>query len=64
MTPTERCPVTALHDRDAQLLLELADAPGQRRLADVARLSCPGEVLLPSQGDQVLELSNIHTQPA
>ena len=57
-------PLAALHDGDAKLLLELADASRQRRLADVARLSCPGEVLFPGQGDQVLQLSDIHAQPS
>ena len=56
--------LTTLHNRNAQLLLELADAPRQRRLADVARLSRPGEVLLPGQGDEILELSDIHAQPS
>jgi hypothetical protein len=32
--------------------------------ASIARLSCPVEVLLSGESDQILELSDIHTNPA
>jgi hypothetical protein len=50
----------ALDDRHAELLLELPDAARQRGLRHVAGLGRAGEVLLAGEGDEVLELTDIH----
>jgi hypothetical protein len=63
--PIGREPVetlTALDDRNAQFLFELPDAAGQRWLTDVTRLSCTGKVLFSREGDQILQLSDVHAQ--
>jgi len=52
--------VTALDDGNAELLFELADAAGERRLRDVAGLCRAGEVLFARKRDKILELPNIH----
>jgi len=50
----------AFDNRDAELLFELADASGQGRLRDVARLRRPGEVLFARKRDKILKLADIH----
>ena len=52
--------LAALDDRHAQLLLELADAPGQGRLRHVAGLGRAREVLLAGERGQVLKLADVH----
>ena len=52
--------MAALDDGDAKLLFELADAAGQRRLRDVARLRRAGEVLFAGKRDKILKLADIH----
>jgi hypothetical protein len=58
VSPWKRWP--PLDDRHAQLLLELADAPGQRWLRHVAGLGRAREVLLAGQGGEILELADVH----
>src|SRR5688500_9661556 len=52
--------LTAFDDRNAQLLLELPNAAGERWLRDVTRVRRAGEVLLTRQRNEVLELADIH----
>ena len=52
--------LAALDDRDAELLLELADAARERGLRHVAGLRGAREVLLTRQRHQILQLPDIH----
>ena len=52
--------LATLDDRYAQFLLELANAPRQGRLAHVAHLRCPREVLFPGKRDEILQLPDVH----
>jgi hypothetical protein len=45
------------NQRHVELLLQLADRLGQRRLGDMADLGSSGEVTLPRERDQVLKLA-------
>ena len=53
-------PLAALDNRYTQLLLQLADAPRQRRLRDVANLRRPREMLLARQRGEILQLPDVH----
>lgn len=50
----------ALDDRYAEIVLELSDRLGQRRLGDVAGGGRAGEMTLSGEGDEVLELADQH----
>ena len=52
--------LAALDDRHAQLLFELTNASGERRLRDVTGLRRAREVLFARQRDEVLELADVH----
>ena len=52
--------LAALDDGHAQLLLELPDAARQRGLRHVAGLGRAREVLFAREGDEVLELADVH----
>jgi hypothetical protein len=52
--------LAALHDGNAQLLLQLADAARERGLRDVAGLGRAGEMLFARKGSEILELTDIH----
>jgi hypothetical protein len=53
-------PLTALDDGDPELLFELTDAAGQRRLRHVTRLCGPREMLLTRERHEILQLPDIH----
>src|SRR5262245_27700409 len=55
--------VASFDDGDAKLLFELTDPTRERRLRDAALLCRAGEVLLPGEGDEVLQLADIHRKP-
>ncbi len=50
----------ALDQRDAELVLELANLRRQRRLADEARLGRAAEMLVFGQRNQISEVTEIH----
>src|SRR5690606_12994440 len=52
--------LAARHDGHAQFLLELPDSPRQRGLGDAAFARGAREVLLPREGNQVLQLTDVH----
>ena len=52
--------LAALDDGNAKLLLKLADAPRKRGLGDVAGRRRPGEMFLPRQGREILNLPDVH----
>jgi hypothetical protein len=53
--------LAALDDRDPEFLFELTNAPRERRLRDVAGLCRSREVLLACERDEILQLSDIHS---
>ena len=57
-------PVTALDDRDPEVLLQLPDSARQGRLRHPAGLGRTSEVFLLRQGNRVLELPDIHEAQA
>ena len=55
-------PLATLDDGHAELLLELPEAPRQRGLRHVTGLGRAREMLLAGEGDQILELTDIHAE--
>ena len=51
---------SAFKQLDAQFFLQLGDLVGQRGLADIDPVGCPGEVLLLGQFDHILQLVQFH----
>ncbi len=54
--------LAALDDRHAEFLFELTNAPREGRLAHVAHLRCPREVLFAGERDEVLKLPDVHAR--
>jgi len=52
--------VRALEDSDAEIVFQLLQLPAQRRLAHAARLRGASEVAVVRNGDQVLQVSEVH----
>lgn len=53
-------PLRAMKQRDAELLLELADPQAQRRLAEVQPFGRAAEMEEFSQGDRVAKMAKLH----
>ena len=56
--------LAALHHEQPELLLELLDAGGERRLGHVARRGGAGKVALAGEHGQVLQMSEEHASAA
>jgi hypothetical protein len=56
--------LAALDDRHTEFLFELTDAAGERRLRHMTGLRRAREVLLACEGDQVLQLTDVHPPSA